>query len=145
MSAFMDDLNIMSSAIYDAKTLLSCCTIALIWAGLTFRADKSRSIVIIKVRSMNTTLFSVSSLTEPSDFTSFIPFINSKSVKFLGRIIDGPIPDRKSSDELEKKLLDGLNIIDTSHFTGPQNLWFLQHLLIPQIQWPILSYEVPIS
>ena len=48
-------------------------------------------------------------------------------------------------DELGKKLLGGLNIIDTSHFTGSQNLWFLQHLLIPCIQWPILIYEVPIS
>ena len=44
-----------------------------------------------------------------------------------------------------KKLLDGLNIIDTSHFTGSQKLWFLQHLLIPCIQCPILIYEVPIS
>ena len=41
--------------------------------------------------------------------------------------------------------MDGLNIIDTSHFTGSQKLWFLQHLLIPRIHWPILIYEVPIS
>ena len=145
MRAFMDDLNIMSSTVCGAKTLLSRCTIALKWAGLTFRADKSRSIVIIKGRSMNTTPFSVSSPKEPSDFTSFIPSIHSKPVKFLGRIIDGSISDRKSLDELEKKLLDGLNIIDSSHFTGSQKLWFLQHLLIPCIQWPILIYEVPIS
>ena len=39
----------------------------------------------------------------------------------------------------------GLNIIDTSHFTGSQKLWFLQHFLVPCIQWPILIYEVPIS
>ena len=145
MRAFMDDLNIMSSTICGAKTMLSCCTIALNWAGLTFRADKSRSIVIIKGRSMNTTPFSVSSPRELSDVTSFIPSIHSRPVKFLGRIIDGSISDRKSLDELEKKLLDGLNIIDTSHFTGSQKLWFLQHLLIPRIQWPILIYEVPMS
>ena len=42
-------------------------------------------------------------------------------------------------------LLDGLNIIDTSHFAGSQKLCFLQHLLIPPIQSPILIYEVPIS
>ena len=138
MRAFMDDLNIMSSNICGAKTLLSRCTIALTWAGLTFRADKSRSIFIIKGRSMNTTPFSVSSPRELSDFTSFIPSIYSRPVKFLGRIIDGSFSDRKSLDELEKKLLDGLNIIDTSHFTGSQKLWFLQHLLIPRIQWPIL-------
>ena len=41
--------------------------------------------------------------------------------------------------------MDGLNIIDTSHFTGSQKLWFLQDLHIPRIQWPILIYEVPIS
>ena len=135
MRAFIDDLNIMSSTICGAKTLLSRCTIALNWAGLTFRADKSRSIVIIKGRSVNTTPFSVSSPRELSDFTSFIPSIHSRPVKFLGRIIDGSISDRKSLDELEKKLLDGLNIIDTSHFTGSPKPWFLQHLLIPRIQW----------
>ena len=65
MRAFMDDLNIMSSTICGAKTLLSCCTIAVNWPGLTVRADKSRSIVIIKRRSMNTIPFSVSSQREP--------------------------------------------------------------------------------
>ena len=145
MRAFMDDLKIMPSTICGAKTLLCRCTIALTWAGLTFRADKSRSIVIIKGRSMNTTPFSVSSPRELSDFTSFIPSIHSRAVKVLRRIIDGSISERNSLDELEKKLLDGLNIIDTSHFTGSQKLWFLQHLLIPRIQWPILIYEVPMS
>ena len=145
MRAFMDDLNIMSSTVCGTKTLLSSCTIALKRAGLTFRADKSRSIVIIKRRSMNATPFSVSSPKEPSDFTSFIPSIQSRPVRFLGQVIDGSIFDRNSLDELKKKLLDGLNIIDSSHFTGSQKLWFLQHLLIPRIQWPILIYEVPIS
>ena len=54
---FMDDLDIMSSTICGAKTLLFRCSIALKGADLTFRADKSRSIVIIKGRSMNTTPF----------------------------------------------------------------------------------------
>ena len=39
----------------------------------------------------------------------------------------------------------GLNIIDTFHFTGSQKLWFLQHLFVPRIQWPILIYEAPTS
>ena len=89
MRTFMDDLNIMSSTFCGVKTLLSRCTIALNWAGLTFRADKSRSIVIIKGRSMNSTPFSVSSPRELFDFTSFIPSIHSRPVTFLGRIIDG--------------------------------------------------------
>ena len=83
MRAFMDDLNMMSSTSCGAKTLLSHCAIALNWASLTFRADKSRSIVIIKGRPMNTTPFSVSSTRELSHFTSFIPSIHSRPVKFL--------------------------------------------------------------
>ena len=58
--AFMDDLNLLSSSVSGAKTLLHRCIKALKWAVLDFRADKSRSIVIIKGRSMNTTPFSVS-------------------------------------------------------------------------------------
>ena len=41
--------------------------------------------------------------------------------------------------------MDGLDIIDKSHFTCSQTRWFLQHLLIPRSQWPILIYVVPIS
>ena len=71
-------------------------------AGFTFRAGKSRNIVIIKGRSMNTTPFSVSSSTEPSHFTSFILSIHSRQAKFEGRIINGSISFRKSLDELQK-------------------------------------------
>ena len=41
--------------------------------------------------------------------------------------------------------MDCLKIIDTFHLTSYQKLWFLQDLLIPYIQWPILVYKVPIS
>ena len=95
----MDNLNIMPSTICSARTLLSCCAIAQKWAALTFTPDKSRSIVIIKKKSMSTTPCSVLLQTEPSDFISFIPSIHSRPVKFLGRIID-----RSISDESEKKL-----------------------------------------
>ena len=40
--AFMDDLNLMSSSVQCFHTLLQCCTTALKWADLKFRADKSR-------------------------------------------------------------------------------------------------------
>ena len=83
--------------------------------------------------------------TNSTDFSSFIPSIHSEPIRFLGRIIDGSISDRKAIDELEKKLLDGLTILDKSCFKGPQKLWIMQHFLIPRIQWSLLIYEVPIS
>ena len=70
---------------------------------------------------MNTIPFSVSSPKQPSDFTPFIPSIHSKPVKFLVRIIDGSISERKSLDELEKKLLDSLNIIIHPALQAPKN------------------------
>ena len=135
----------MTTKVSGAQTLLSRCITALTWAGLEFRADKSRSIVIVKGRSMNTTPFSVSKASDQPDVSSWIPSIHSRPIKFLGRIIDGSISDRNSSAELTDKLLAGLSVIDKSHFTGMQKLWILQHLLIPRIQWPLLIYEIPIS
>ena len=94
---------------------------------------------------MNTALFYV---TEPStslDFTNYIPSIHSVPVKFLGRIINGSLTDRNSIDELQQKLVLGLNIINKSSFKGTQKLWILQHFLIPRIQWSLLIYEISIS
>ena len=145
LCAFMDDLSLMCTKVSGAQTLLSQCITALTWAGLEFRADKSRSIVIVKGRSMNTTPFSVSKASVQPEVPSPIPSIRSRPNKFLGRIIDGSISDRNSSAELKDKLLAGLSVIDRSHFTGTQKLWILQHLLIPRIQWPLLIYEIPIS
>ena len=111
---------------------------------MEFCTKKSRSFLIVKGISLNTTTFSVSKPTDSTDF-SFIPSIHSEPIRFLGRIIDGSISDRKAIDELENKLLDGLTILDKSCFRGPQKLWIMQHLLIPRIQWSLLIYEVPIS
>ena len=126
-----------------AKTLLHWC--ALKWTGLDFRADKTSSIVIIKRWSMNTKTFSISKPKNCTDVLSCIPSINSRSVKFLGCILDGSISDRYLLDELEKKLISGLGIIDKSFCNGSQKLWILQQPLIPKIQWPLLIYEVLIS
>ena len=143
--AFMDDLNLMSSSVSGAQNLLHRCVKALSWAGMYFRADKSRSIVIVRGKSMNTTPFYVTEPSTPSDFTNYIPSIHSVPVKFLGRIINGSLTDRNSIDELQQKLVLGLNIINKSSFKGTQKLWILQHLLISRIQWSLLIYEISIS
>ena len=72
-TAFMDDLNLLSSSVSGAKTFLHQCTKGLKWASLDFLADKSRSIVIIKGRSMNTTPYSVSEPKNSIDVSSYIP------------------------------------------------------------------------
>ena len=143
--AFMDDINLMSSSVKGTQTLLERCAEALTWAGMDFRAEKSRSLVIVKGRSLQTTPFFVSPPKNATDFSVYIPSIHSQPLRFLGRIIDGSMSDRKSIDELKQKLLDGLEVIQKSSFTGIQKLWILQHLLIPRIQWALLIYEVSMT
>ena len=111
LRAFMDDLSLMTTKVFGAQTLLSRCITALTWAGLEFRLDKSRSIVIVKGRSMNATPFSVSKTSVHPEVSSPIPSIHSRPIKFLGRTIDGSISDRNSSAELTDKLFSGLNAL----------------------------------
>ena len=66
-------------------------------------------------------------------------------VKFLCWIVNGSVTDQNSIDELQQKLVLGLNIINKSSFKGTQKLWISQHLLIPRIQWSLLIYEISIS
>ena len=94
---------------------------------------------------MDTTPFFVSKASDQPEVSSSMPSIHSRSMKFLGHIIDGSISDRNSSAKPTDKFLAGLSVIDKSHFTCTQKLWILQHLLIPRIQWPLLIYEIPIS
>ena len=73
LSAFTDDVSLMSSMVSEAQTLLSWCTTALNCPGLEFRADKSGSIIIVKGRSMNSTPFSVSKVTDQPEPSSSTP------------------------------------------------------------------------
>ena len=82
--------------------------------------DLPFSIVILKGKSINCIPFSLPN--EIDTAVTFIPTIHSRPVKFLGRIIDGSLTDRKSIDELQTKLLQGLSIIDKSFFTGVQKV-----------------------
>ena len=135
--AFLDDLNLMTTNVKDTQSLLTHSAIALKWARLSFNTGKSRSFVIIKGRAMYTCPFQINE--------ENIPSIQTAPVKFLGRVINGSLSDRKSIEELSDKLRDGLKTIDKSLLLGTSKLWVMQHLLIPRIQWSIMIYEIPMS
>ena len=139
--AFMDDLNLTPSSVSDAQNLLHRCVEALSWAGMYFRADKSRSIIIVRDKSMDTTLLYATEPSATSNLTNYIPSIHLVAVKF--RIINVSLTDRNSIDELQQKLVLCLNINETS-FKGTQKHWILQHILISRIQWSLLIYEISI-
>ena len=69
----LDDINLISNSVAGAQSLLSRCSVALNWEGMSYRTDKSRSIVIIKGKSLNCTPFTTQEDPDPIDFSSFIP------------------------------------------------------------------------
>ena len=85
MKAFMDDLFVMSSSTKGTQLLLNRCTQVLTWAGMSFRAEKSRCIVIDGGVVKNVTPFTVNLLN--SEESQVIPSIHTQPVRFLGRRI----------------------------------------------------------
>ena len=92
VKAFMDDLFLMSSSVEQTKSLLDRCVTALSWCGMSFRAPKSRSIVICKGKIVDKSPFSVSFVNERVS----IPSIHSKPVRFLGRSIESSLSDKSA-------------------------------------------------
>ena len=90
----MDDVNLLCRSVPEAQILLDRFSIALEWAGMVFRPDKSRSVVIVRGRCLHISPFSTSS-------GQVIPSLHDMPVRFLGRVIDGFLSDRKAVDELE--------------------------------------------
>ena len=137
MRAFMDDLSILSPSVISAQAILNRTTIALNWARMKLNTKKSRSIIIISGRTMNIDPLEVSGTN--------IPSIHSNPIKFLGRVIDGSLSDRKSLTELQVKLQNGLSLIDKSSHSGINRVWIMQNLLMPRLRWALMIYEIPIS
>ena len=98
MKAFMDDLFVMSSSIKGTQLLLNRCTQVLTWAGMSFRAEKSRCIVIDGGVVRNVTPFTVNLLN--SEKSQVIPSIHTQPVRFLGRRICASLSDSENIEML---------------------------------------------
>ena len=68
----MGDINLISSSVHGAGTLLERCATAFHWAGMDYHAEKSRSFVIVKGKSLNCTPFSASIAADPTHFSSYL-------------------------------------------------------------------------
>ena len=166
--AFMDDLNLMSPSVAGTAVLLKRSCSALSWARMQFKASKSRYVVIKAGRVLTPAIspFGIpvieknsgvgSSVLDDVEFSSYvvcipnerldkIPSILDNPVRFLGRIIDGSLTDRRNTEELKSKLADGLLLIDRCSLKGTQKLWICHHLLMQRIRWPLLIYEIPMT
>ena len=137
LRGFMDDVSIMTGSYAGAKVALTRTEEVVKWARMQLKPTKSRSLVIQKGRSLDIEPFSVGS--------EVIPALQRKKLRTLGRVYDSSISDRRCKEELKLKVAGGLKMLNKSHARGYMKLWALHHILLPQVRWDLMVYEIPVS
>ena len=98
---------------------------------------KSRSVVINRGKVINVEPFEVDGVT--------IPCLQRKPLRTLGRVFDCSISARHARDELEIKIRDSLVKLNKALVSGYMKVWAMHHILLPQVRWDLMVYEIPVS
>ena len=141
IKAFMDDLYLMSPSFTGTQTLLNRANIALTWARMSVKPSKSRSLIMVKGRTVNDKHFVISS----NGSENRIPSIAENPVKFLGRTISDSLSDHSQIENVKQALNKALSLINSSKHRSVHKIWILHHLLIPRLRWPLMIYEFALS
>ena len=141
IEAFMDDLFLKSTTLNATQEHLKWANTALAWARTALKPAKSRFLVLTngKLQQDMKLYVSESNLDVP------IPSTSNQQVKFFGRTISFTISDKDQMDIISSAVSKGLALINKFPHRGVHKVWILQHFLVPQLCWPLLIYEIPIS
>ena len=136
LKAFMDDITVLPKCEEDANRVLRRLDELITWTRMKFKAKKSRSSTIIKgkVKEMHYRIAA-----------ERIPSVKEEPVKSLGRWYEDGLSDRHKGMEIYRQAEDGLKSINKTKLSGKYKLWYLQYDLYPQLQWPLMMYEVGVS
>ena len=137
LKEYMDDITILTASVLCAKTVLSKVNELMQWSKMKIKPMKSRSLVMERGKVADVQPFEVDG--------QLIPGVQTKPVKFLGRVIDGHLDDKVAREDVMVELTSLLKVIDKSYLTGMMKCWIYQHLIIPKIKWKLLIYDVPLS
>ena len=139
LRGFMDDVSILTGSVPAARKALERTETVVAWARMSLKPSKSRSLVLQKGRCVNPSneVFVVDGVA--------IPSLQDKSLRTLGRVYDTSISDRHCKAELEVKVVGGLKKLDRCHARGAMKLWALHHILLEQVRWDLMVYELPVS
>ena len=144
LRGFMDDVSILARSVKDGQVALKRFEVGVSWARMKVKPAKSRSLVVVKGRSMEVEPFVVGG-EECEMGREVIPCLQKKPLKTLGRWYDPLVRDNKYREELKTVLDDGLKRLNRSPALGAMKLWSLHHILLPQIRWDLMVYEFPVS
>ena len=134
---FMDDISLMTVSTPKAALALARVNTALKWARMNLKPSKSRSLVIKRGEVIKVEPFSVDG--------DIIPGLHNKPLRTLGRFFDWFISDKYSITKLQDKFTDSLVKLDKSLLTGFMKAWALTHVVVCQVQWDFMIYEISIT
>ena len=133
---FMDDISLAVPSIPIARFTLRRTIEVLAWARMALKPSKSRSAVLARGKLKPVEPFSVNG--------TIIPGLQNKPLRTLGRNYDKAINDQNAKVVVMDKFMTDLKKLDKSYFTGFMKSWAAQNVLLKQIEWDFLIYELPI-
>ena len=130
---FMDDITTTTETVPQTNRLLQSISNKLEWAGLKVRAEKCRSLVILKGKVQRRDL---------KIDGKVITSIKDKSIKYLGKQYNASLEENEQILEVERSLQKELKKIDKCKLPGRYKSWILQYMLLPRLMWPLTIYNV---
>ncbi len=133
----MDDLTVTSASVPGCRWLLQGLQRLILWARMSFKPAKSRSLVLKKGKVADRFRFTLEG--------SQIPSVTERPVKSLGKIFDSSLKDTAALQQTRNDVTNWLTAVDKSGLPGKYKTWMYQHGILPRILWPLLVYEVPMT
>ena len=134
--AFMDDITVMTRTEIGTRWILKRLEDLAIWSRLTFKPQKSRSLVLKKGK-LHHTIFKMQGET--------IPTIDEAPIKTLGKWFDKSLGDNNQENRMVSEFQSSLNQIEKTPLPGNLKAWCFQYGIIPRLAWPFSLYDISMS
>ena len=147
LRGFMDDVSILTRSIPMARIALRRTEVAVAWARMKLKPGKSRSFVMENGRPSDVEPFAVGGELVDGQVVGgdVIPALQRKPLRTLGRVYNAAVSDVWYKAELEQKVEPRLKQLNRSKAKGAMKLWALHHILLPQVRWDLMVYDLPVS
>ena len=134
LKAFMDDTTVICSNEAETRRMSERPDGLMSWCKMNFKPEKSRSLSVRKGK-----IDAAATFTEAN---KQITTVSEEPFKSLGRWYYSSMKDTKRGQKTAELASEGLLAINRCGLQGKFKVWCLQFMLIPQLLWPLLIYEI---
>ena len=157
LQGYVDDLTVLTQTPKQHQKVLDVLSGFLEWSGMEAKPSKCKSFAqkVFEKNSKNTKF----KATTPKSFSAYDPQLKisgkpisflqddpvKKSIKMLGKWIDGKNRKKEDKTLVKEKLEDYLTKTNDVALTGVQKSWIYANMIIPCLTWELTIYELPAS